>query len=699
MNYRHQYNIIFGLVVLVQIALGQPSGQEIKWMRVGNLHNYFSNLGAEMEMGRTGAAEQQLDGLRWPAQYKYQDCVAAKSMWIGTTDYYDPVYETTFPYKVVGVGTRGADAINEIMPYEFKMMGKFDHPLVVVDGGVATDNYYDDIVDDVDSDLIADRVIISKMHTSIGLSITRKIYAFSQQYNDNYFIYEYTFKNTGIIDLNGTVVEKTLTDVIPHFQYRYALGHEAFVKGWVPSNNVNWGRNVVNHVVGPHIPNDDSSVEFRAQYSWYGRHSQSPVGCEGDLGCPNYTRGGALGAPQFVGTVTIHADASTVDHTDDIMQPFNTKYLGSDTENESTDQYNRVVMEKYYERMSFGHPALTHAQEIADRCADNWGADAGGFSQAAGYGPYDFEPGDSIRIVIAEGVAGIDRQKSINVGDTWFNQSGGQLSLPGGGSTTDRHVYKDAWLETGVDSLYRTFRTAITTYSNGMSIPHPPQPPSAFEVNSGGDRILLSWKGANAESALDFDGYQIYRAMSKSDTTFKMIFECNKSNLVHEFADITALRGFDYYYYIVSKDNGTDNVVNPGTSLVSSKFYTMTNKPAFLRRPAGEAFSELRIVPNPYSISSPQLQFGNGASERIAFYGLPGQCIIRIFTEAGDLIETIHHTDGSGDELWNSTTSSRQIIVSGVYIIHFEVTENLYNSGELLYSKGDATYRKFIVVR
>jgi hypothetical protein len=113
----------------------------------------------------------------------------------------------------------------------------------------------------------------------------------------------------------------------------------------------------------------------------------------------------------------------------------------------------------------------------------------------------------------------------------------------------------------------------------------------------------------------------------------------------------------------------------------------MTNKPAFLRRPAGETMSEIIVVPNPLHLGAKQLQFGSSAQDRLAFYGLPPQCTIRIFTERGDLIETIEHTDGSGDELWNSTTSSRQIVVSGLYIAHFETPD------------GESAIRKFTVIR
>ena len=666
----------------------QPAGQEIKWFRVGSLHSWFSNLGSELESGRTGNDAQQQDGLRWPADYEFQDCIAAKSMFIGTTNYDDPVYGVSFPYKVVAVGTRGADAMSEIMPHNFKMYGKFDHPLVFVDGDPATNNYFDDLVDVVDPNLDSDRKIVNQLHSSIGISIDRTLRAFSQQYNDNYFVYEYVFKNTGIIDLNGTKVEKTLTDVIFHFQYRYAIGHEAFRKGWAAVNNINWGRNIINEVVGPHLPNDQSGSELRAHYSWYGPHSQSAGGCSGDWGCPNYSRGGPLGASQYVGTVVLHADTSPQNQSNDMLQPKTSKYLGNDTDNTTMSQYDKNAMEKYYLRINAGHPEKTHAQEVGDGCADSWGSDAGGFAQAQGFGPYTLEPGDSIRIVIAEAVNGISRKKSLEVGNNWFSHSGSSsLNLPGGGTTTDNTEYLKAWFETGSDSLFETFRRASVNYNNNYDHPLPPEPPSLFEIKSGGDRIMLSWDGTAPESHPYFDGYQIYRAVSRPDTTYELIYETDGSTPVSSYEDRTPVRGFDYYYYIVSKDNGSTNPLNPGIPLVSNRFYTMTNKPAYLRRPAGGELSEIRIVPNPYHINAVKLQFGIDAPDRLAFYGLPPECTIRIYTERGDLIDTIEHIDGSGDELWNSITSSRQVIVSGIYIAVFE-TPN-----------GESAIRKFIVVR
>ena len=112
----------------------------------------------------------------------------------------------------------------------------------------------------------------------------------------------------------------------------------------------------------------------------------------------------------------------------------------------------------------------------------------------------------------------------------------------------------------------------------------------------------------------------------------------------------------------------------------------MTNKAASLKRPPGESFDDIRIVPNPFHISARDRQYGVSAPDRLMFLNIPPVCTIRIFTERGDLVETIQHSDGSGDEAWNSITSSRQIIVSGLYIAHFDMPD------------GNAI-RKFTVVR
>jgi hypothetical protein len=654
------------------------AGKEIRYLRVGMLHSHFVNVGAEYELARTDRAEQQCDGLSWPAQYRFQDCLVAKSMWIGCRNYPDRKAGQVVPYKVVSVGPRNYDAVGEMIPVEFKMIGQFAAPTVIVDGMKASDNDLNDVVDKIDESQKPDRMIINKLNTYIGITVTRKIMAFSQQNHNNYFIYDYVFKNTGLIDGKGTMDPQTLTDVIFHFQYRYAAGHEAWEDGWMPIKEILWGRNTVNDVVGENPLMD--GFEFRAQFSWHGPHSS--VGID-DWGLPNF-KDGRLGAPQYMGVVTLHADKAVGDPSDDLYQPFTTQYIDSDAGPQTFSPFDQNLAARKYEVMSAGHPAKSHAQEVGDGFADEWGVSRGGTSQGQGFGPYTLAPGDSIHIVLAEGVAGLSRLKAMEVGQNWLNDRF-PFTLPDGSQTNSKIEYKKQWVQTGKDSLFQTFRNAITNIKQGYAIPQPPPPPDLFEVRSGGDRITLTWS-RTAESSAHFDGYEIYRAIGRPDTTYEKIFSCNRSGLVNTMDDTTARRGFDYYYYIVAKDDGTVNDIKHGVPLTSSPFYTMTNQPAHLRRPAAEQLSSFRIVPNPFHIRARSLQFKE-TPDRIAFFGLPPVCTIKIYTERGDLIRTLHHADYSGDELWDSTTESGQIIVSGVYIVYLETPT------------GESIFRKLIVIR
>ena len=76
----------FTFVLLAIVFLAPTHGQVSKWLSVGSLHSWYSSSGSEVELGRTpGVISNQQDGLSWPALYKWQDCQAAKSLWIGSS--------------------------------------------------------------------------------------------------------------------------------------------------------------------------------------------------------------------------------------------------------------------------------------------------------------------------------------------------------------------------------------------------------------------------------------------------------------------------------------------------------------------------------------------------------------------------------------------------------------------------------------
>jgi len=917
LSYCCAFILLYQQITLAQAGVQGTQPQVIKWMTVGGFRTWFSNVGAEGEYFRrdrtTYVAQDQIDGMLYPGEYnsRMKGYKISKALWFGTTNFSDPVTNVQYPYKVVSIGPAGVYMGTEIIADEsvgnvgIEMIGKFDHPTVYVDGTVASMIDFNDEVDVLDDNLPCDRIIINKFHTSLGLTVTRKIIAYSQQYNDNYYIYEYTLKNTGITRSGTPVLNNRLTGVVLYLLGRYSFAGESYTgRGqgdWFPAAS-SWGRNTLIDHVGQDAGHAN---EIQALIAYWGPHASTAFGSPAaDIGLPGprSTNVWTLAGTQFAGIALVHADQSPGNTTHDRTKLISTVSVGADATRDITNspayQYNSAVMtRKYLEFMTAGNPNQTQAEQVGKDAngwptayANTFGSDAGGFIGTQGIGPYDLAPGDSVRIVLAECISSISRTKALEVAHNWFKNNTAEFDYPAGytGPRNDRNDYKNAWVFSGKDSLFQTFNRAITAYSNNYSIQQPPPPPDNFEVNSGGDRIRLSWSNT-AETYPNFDGYRVFRAEGRNDTVFTQIFECRKSKgqtVVNSFDDKNALRGFNYYYYVQSIDNGSTNEVEPGVPLVSSKYYTMTNNPAALRRPAGAALtfttkksysgkdsiitvipatndtivdyyfllpvsladpsgtvvrglkvnvngvrqlpasysanndtlrfirvpdtdsveveiispisqnidvifagdnrirsfplpesivdmngnrlynvevklyevtsigdtaevvptptyellhfsnapdslkfaaapsdtsyitvgftaiprqrnyelSKIRIVPNPFNIKARNIQFGETdltTLDRLAFYNLPPVCRIKIYTETGDLIETIEHTNGSGDDYWHSLTSSRQVVVSGLYIAYFEVTEDYADeiTGEVLYRKGDSIFKKFVIIR
>lgn len=82
--------------------------------------------------------------------------------------------------------------------------------------------------------------------------------------------------------------------------------------------------------------------------------------------------------------------------------------------------------------------------------------------------------------------------------------------------------------------------------------------------------------------------------------------------------------------------------------------------------------SKIRVVPDPYMVMySSRVETGEGETV-LEFQNIPDQCVIRIYTIAGDLVETIDHQDGSGVARWDLLSSGSQQVASGIYLYHVE---------------------------
>jgi hypothetical protein len=678
-------NYLFKIVIgFLLIEFSVMNAQTYKWMSVGSLHNWYSEMGCEIEHGRV---PHQQDGLQWPANLRYQDSQCAKGLWIGAKNFTDET-DYTYSYKVVHVGPR-VSGEGQVFPELLEMISKFEPPIVNVNGIHSYEKSIKDYA--FDPLLNADRMIYNIVNTQLGIAMERKILGFSHQDHNNYIIHEYTFTNTGNVDDDDEIElqNNTVEDLYFYFQYRLS---PCFQSRFIIGNGSGWGISTMNDARGDGaaniaLYNDPLDERFRAQYAWQGFWSGKIVSYD-NIGGPIWQTNstvldraytteddsvGRLAAPQFIGVVTLYADDPNDFGRDDINQPSTTNWLYSnDDYTYNNNPYNEVRMKHEYDSlMSAGHMSPRHAwaAEPTGNFANQQSelqSDAG-YSFCNGYGPYNLSSGESIKIVMAEAVDGLGTEECINIGRQYKKR---QIDA----------VTKNTWVLTGKDSLFRTFRRAISNYASGYLEAQAPKPPKTFNIEGGGDRIILTWEVY--ENSTDIQGFRIYRNQGEFDSPFKLpVLIYGATADERRFDDLTPIRGIGYYYFIQTVDNN---------GLVSSRHYTQSFDPAFLVRSSGKKMNDVRVVPNPFILSSSpnRLRFGSSEPDKLAFFNIPGQCTIQIFTETGELVYTIEHTNGSGDEYWKGVNYSNQVVVSGIYIAF--IKDNVTGEKDIV---------KFVVIR
>ncbi len=87
---------------------------------------------------------------------------------------------------------------------------------------------------------------------------------------------------------------------------------------------------------------------------------------------------------------------------------------------------------------------------------------------------------------------------------------------------------------------------------------------------------------------------------------------------------------------------------------------------------ATAAMKDIKVVPNPYFAGYDALIENSPGETVLEFHDLPGICTIRIYTLAGDLVETLEHNSGDGVERWDLLSSGARLIASGTYLYHVE---------------------------
>ncbi len=564
------------------------------------------------------------------------------------------------------------------------------------------------------ADYTYDQIVEVTTENILGVQINRKILTWSQSLNDDYIICDVVFSNVSLDTLNNFYInmEANVNNV-----YRSNGSNPAPQAGERFNNATTW-----QHYYGGRVGDT-----LRVFYEYSADDPEVP----GDnMGAPVPSQRGRLINAKFTYYAILHASqrpyVDSVDDTDDFHQPRVT-YQGTSNRipyDDQGDEYGNknfwAIRGGYSDFFPMSgelwsgthHGGNNDEQGSPDYASTPAGTHQGNDSKRySSFGPYTFPPGHNIHLVYASGYTGISLKVAKEVGEKWLfgtledppnlpDQRTGYLPLNFAFpiDATEMDNRKDRWISTGIDSVMKSAQRAKWNFDHGYKIPQAPPPPSQINVTGYGDGVEIKWSDIEAEQMPNFDGYQIMRRVSNRDTVFyESIYSSGPEDKgdEHVFIDKTVLFGGQYYYYIQAKTkiDENDQSADPtsrgkiiyGSRLLNPNIYWI-NPPHFSQ----DDLSRIRIAPNPYNISDPLLlEYGFTDQRGIIFFNLPGTVTIKIFTEDGDLIQTIYHDSPvkAGSYTWDMVTSSQQIISSGIYIAVFEKPN------------GEIAYQKFLVIR
>lgn len=234
---------------------------------------------------------------------------------------------------------------------------------------------------------------------------------------------------------------------------------------------------------------------------------------------------------------------------------------------------------------------------------------------------------------------------------------------------------------------------------NNFRVPSPPpKPPVRLTIES--HSVTLKWNALagqqNPETYTDpyradsaevpFEGYRVYKSTISSRGPWTLLAEYDlpdnifgqNTGLDSQYTDLGLLNNFEYYYTVTafSKPDTTADFPSQESSLNGNAVVVIPGTAA------PEKVGQVAVVPNPYRGDIAYHQFNPPwerpdpsrdiwleQDRRVQFINLPGQCEIKIYTLASDLVRTLQHDDFSkGFEDWNLTSDIGQAVSSGIYL-------------------------------
>jgi len=349
-----KFAVIF-LLLCVDLILAQPP----LYMDIGRLQAAFApDFYESHEFAKTSYSNKygSNNWIFWPADYTrerdedVQGLLGAAGFYLALTDFTDKDGNQNKYYHAAVWGDRGPHGGNSRVKMAYsdnflveslsKRYRKWVDPLVRVDG--MHRNQEDE--DIVDPDLTSEMMVETVAYTDMGIGVTRRVYAWSQSSNDDYYIVEFILEN------NGNVMEYNNRDKKWNKVIRPAGWPQQLSDVWFslcyriqPStlgclHNGNWqdrllggkGHDAQHVYFGETYGQPDQRAEdsLRALISWDGDADAAAISYD-DTGNPHVLTG-ALLSPQYFGVNIIHADEyaheKNINVPDDPSQPKTTMW-------------------------------------------------------------------------------------------------------------------------------------------------------------------------------------------------------------------------------------------------------------------------------------------------------------------------------------------------------------------------------------
>jgi hypothetical protein len=564
-------------------------------------------------------------------------------------------------------------------------------------------------------DMPTNQMGLARCHTSMGITVTERTWMFDQA---EFAIVEYIFKYTGETGNSAITYSDPITDCYVGIKFCPIVANSKVVKG-----STGWGTPTDDWIDYVHEENGD---KLRVMYGWDGDASDmhQTVDDEGD---PLYFSSGLFAATQYPGMAVLHADKSTTDHTDDQDQPHHFHVSSGGYESSNTLSIGRLSFQNIYKILDESSNTTSPFDWLAWKAAGSPADDSQfwtyGTSHAdeerrysqigtLAFGPYTFNPGDSVHIVLSYAVGTIDWKTAIDLGAQWKEFS------------IDKQE-KNKTLRSGRDSLFSKIKRIKELFEPNFQtnydlnntlqfmadkLDRQPAWPDSVTCRPVIFGCRISWSPVENSVA-----YRIYRRdridfdPAEPDTNFaySLVYQCggeDPGGSVKYSPTIDSTVWIDtkvyplrnYWYYVTSMNSN---------GIESSHFIGRTNP-----LPDDDTYGSIQpfeqeyitledvhVIPNPYHVKALKLYSGFGEDE-LLFLGLPAFCRIRIFTLNGHLIFSDKHKSGvdfaANRYDWNMRTSMDQTVASGVYVYVIDQCKD-FHSDEINATK----VGKFVVIR